>query len=62
MAAGRGRGRGGGRQEFQLDHHREKAMRSIFVANIAFETSEDQLKAVLTEVRITCIQAISVAK
>ncbi len=44
------RGRGRGRQELQLDHHREKAMRSIFVANISFETSEDQLKAVLTEV------------
>ena len=49
--AGRGRGRGGGRQELQIDHHREKAMRSIFVANISFETSEDQLRAVLTEVK-----------
>lgn len=30
--------------------HREKAMRSIFVANIAFETTEDQMRAVLSEV------------
>lgn len=44
------RGRGLGRHDLQLDNHREKAMRSIFVANISFETSEDQLKAVLTEV------------
>ena len=29
---------------------KEKAMRSIFVANIAFETTEDQLKSVLSEV------------
>jgi cleavage stimulation factor subunit 2 len=33
-----------------MDPQREKAMRSIFVANIAFETTEDELKAVLCEV------------
>ena len=43
-------GRGRGRHEPQLDPHREKAMRSVFVANIAFETTEDQLRAVLNEV------------
>lgn len=32
------------------DSAKDKAMRSIFVANIAFETTEDQLKSVLSEV------------
>lgn len=34
----------------QLDAHREKAMRSIFVANISFETTEEEMRAVLSEV------------
>ena len=34
----------------QLDSQREKAMQSIFVADIAFETTEDQLRSILTEV------------
>ena len=39
--------------EPNTDPHREKAMRSIFVANIAFETTEEQLRAVLSEVMDT---------
>lgn len=33
-----------------LDAHREKAMRSVFVANISFETTEEEMRAVLSEV------------
>ncbi|XP_064405130.1 cleavage stimulation factor subunit 2-like isoform X2 [Halichondria panicea] len=41
------RGREGGRRD---EHPKEKAMRSIFVANIAFETTEEQLRTVLSEI------------
>lgn len=45
------RGRGGfSRQNQSEESAREKAIRSIFVANIAFETNEEQLKSVLAEV------------
>ncbi|KAL5457581.1 hypothetical protein EMCRGX_G034854 [Ephydatia muelleri] len=40
----------GGYSRMSDESAKEKAMRSIFVANIAFETTEDQLKSVLSEV------------
>ena len=33
-----------------VDPQREKAMRSIFIANVAFETTEEQLRKILSEV------------
>lgn len=44
------RGRHGRGSSPPPEAHKEKAMRSIFVANIAFETTEDQMRAVLSEV------------
>ena len=32
-------------------HTDPKAMRSIFIANVAFETTEEQLRSVLSEVK-----------